>query len=83
MTRQEAIDYLLDPIGKRDMHDEAVGMAIRSLEAWDRIIEFIEDYIEDYYDVTWDDGYDYDGGIRDACVDIIEEIKKHLKEVES
>ena len=32
MTNQEAIDYLLDPIGKRDKHDEAVAMAIKALE---------------------------------------------------
>lgn len=31
MTPQEAIDYLLDPIGKREQHDEAVRMAIEAL----------------------------------------------------
>ena len=79
MTRQEAIEYLKTFRGYDLPIQEALNMAIRSLEAWDKIIEFIEDY----YDVTWDDAYDYDGGIRDACVDIVEEIKKHLKGVES
>ena len=32
MTRDEAIDYLLDPIGKREKHDEAIRMAIEALE---------------------------------------------------
>lgn len=32
MTPQEAIDYLLDPIGKREQHDEAVRMAVEALE---------------------------------------------------
>ncbi len=32
MTPQEAIDYLLDPIGKRDLHDEAIRMAVEALE---------------------------------------------------
>ena len=32
MTREEAIDYLLDPIGKREKHDEAIRMAIEALE---------------------------------------------------
>ena len=33
MTEQEAIDYLIDPIGKRDQHDEAIDMAIKALRA--------------------------------------------------
>jgi len=32
MTTQEAIDYLLDPIGKRDQHDEAIKMAVDALQ---------------------------------------------------
>ena len=32
MKRDEAIDYLLDPIGKRGKHDEAIRMAIKALE---------------------------------------------------
>lgn len=33
MTIQEAIDYLLDPIGKRERHDEAIRMAVDALKA--------------------------------------------------
>lgn len=32
MTNEEAIEYLRDPIGKREHHDEAIEMAIRALE---------------------------------------------------
>ena len=32
MTSKEAIDYLLDPIGKRDQHDEAIKMAVDALQ---------------------------------------------------
>ena len=32
MTNQEAIDYLLDPIGKREQHDEAVALAVLALK---------------------------------------------------
>lgn len=33
MTKQEAIDYLLDPIGKGiETHDEAVRMAVNALQ---------------------------------------------------
>lgn len=32
MTVNEVINYLLDPIGKREMHDEAVEMAVDALE---------------------------------------------------
>lgn len=31
MTAREAIEYLKDPIGKREQHDEAVSMAIEAL----------------------------------------------------
>ena len=36
MTREEAIEYLRDPIGKREQHDEAVNMAIKALEQPER-----------------------------------------------
>ena len=36
----------------------------------DALIEFIENR----YDITWKD--DYEGGIKDACTDIIEKISK-------
>lgn len=32
MKPEEAIDYLQDPIGKREKHDEAIQMAIEALE---------------------------------------------------
>ena len=31
ISPNEAIDYLLDPIGKREMHDDAVGLAVDAL----------------------------------------------------
>ena len=31
ISPNEAIDYLLDPIGKRDIHDDAVGLAVDAL----------------------------------------------------
>lgn len=36
----------------------------------DALIEFIENR----YDITWED--DYEGGIKDACTDILEKISK-------
>lgn len=42
---------------------------MRCIDA-DALIEFIENR----YDITWKD--DYEGGIKDACVDILEEINK-------
>lgn len=32
MKPEEAIDYLLDPIGKREKHDDAIQMAIEALQ---------------------------------------------------
>ncbi len=43
MTAQEAIDYLMDPIGKRDKHDEAIKMAIDALNMYWRPFEFETD----------------------------------------
>lgn len=31
ISPNEAIDYLLDPIGKRDIHDDAIELAVDSL----------------------------------------------------
>ena len=31
ISPNEAIDYLLDPIGKREIHDDAVGLAVDAL----------------------------------------------------
>ena len=32
ISPNEAIDYLLDPIGKREIHDDAVGLAVDALK---------------------------------------------------
>jgi hypothetical protein len=40
----------------------------RRLISADEVIEFIENR----YEITWKD--DYDGGVKDACVDILEKI---------
>ena len=42
---------------------------MRKIDA-DALIEFIENR----YDITWKD--DYEGGIKDACTDILEKISK-------
>lgn len=42
---------------------------MRSIDA-DALIKFIENR----YDITWK--HDYEGGIKDACTDILEEINK-------
>ena len=34
MTPKEAIDYLIDPIGKRDQHDKAIDLAIEALKTY-------------------------------------------------
>lgn len=44
---------------------------MRPIDA-DALIEFIENR----YDITWKD--DYEGGIKDACVDILEKISNML-----
>ena len=76
MTREEAIDYLYDI--KTDAiyrilseEKDAIDMAVRSLQAWDKVIEEIDDI-----DVLlFDDRYE----VKEECKYII---KKYLKEVE-
>ena len=78
MTRQEAIEYLeLIKLHDAPKLREAIDMAIRSLEAWDKVLA----YIDDRYEIRWTSN-DYEGGIKDACTDIEKAIYKYLKEVE-
>lgn len=73
MTRAEAIDYLLDPIGKREKHDEAIRMAIEALEQtqWipcserlpekdTSVLGYIRCASFDYMNVLWRDDYSGD-----------------------
>ena len=54
MTREEAIKILKGAIKKPNTKDgylgQAVTMAIRSLEAWDKVTEEITEYLEEYGD---------------------------------
>lgn len=61
---------LSETVGAKDIHGEAVSVP----EPHGRLIladELIE-FIENRYEITWKD--DYEGGIKDACVDILEKI---------
>lgn len=83
MTRQEAImklEMLIDLSQQNELKNmhEALSIAIRSLEAWDKVLA----YIDDRYEIRWTSD-DYEGGIKDACTDIEKEIYKYLKEVEN
>ena len=78
MTREEAIDYLKDPIGKGlEAHEEAVELAVESLKAWDRVIKFVSDRIE-----HWDAPCSGDEVVRKELASVIWEIGKQMKEVE-
>lgn len=51
MTTQEAIDYFLDPTGKREQHDEAIVMAMRALgmQIQTRPMKSVDTYNENFY----------------------------------
>ena len=50
MKPQEAIDYLLDPIGKREQHDEAVRTAIEALREKEKLEKYpLSPLLEELY----------------------------------
>lgn len=72
MTREEAIEIINGEVGAMsERENEALDMAVRSLEAWDKVIEEIDDI-----DVLlFDDRCE----VKEECKYII---KKHMREVE-
>lgn len=77
MTREEAISELrLGHVFCSDRHEEAINIAIRSLEAWDKIIKFVSDRIE-----CWDAPCSGDEVVRKELASVIWEIGKQMKEV--
>lgn len=82
MTREEAIDRLrnvawLGSDKDRADTEEAVELAVESLEAWGEVIKFIIGRI-DYWDVPCSG----DEAIRKELALVMWEIHKKLKEVE-
>ena len=47
MTAEEAIEYLKDPIGKREQHDEAIRMAVEALRNSAELISWLDECIGD------------------------------------
>lgn len=69
MTRKEAIQVLEMVEAHGSLTIQAKEMAIKSLEAWDKVLSDLDNAKEDY-----PDRYGFDGGIK-AARDIIE---KHM-----
>jgi len=73
MTRDEAIDYLLDPIGKREKHDEAIRMAIEALEhkrgEWiqDKNVVMGEGYVWYCSECSWARFYGFNEPMHNYC----------------
>jgi len=72
MTVAEAIS-VLNMVEAYGLADDAKKMAIRSLEAWEKVKEEIKDNRDD-----WIKGLDPEWHTYDRCIAIID---KHLKEV--
>lgn len=70
MTYEEVIEYLLDPIGKRDKHDEAIATAIAAIKKLEAIqactppTDDWEHYADRLHDIAYK--YGYEQGKRDA-----------------
>ena len=82
MTREEAInildnhkDWFLRRIN--DEEAEAYQMAIKSLEAWDKVIKFISGRIN-----HWDAPCSGDETVRNELASVMWEIARKMKEVE-
>ena len=81
MTREEAIQTINDnyPSSSKGEYEDlrnALNVAIRSLQAWDKVIDDLcEQDMKNRYELHMDD---YNVGI-DQAIDII---NKHLKEVD-
>lgn len=90
MTREEAIRRIKDFGLHHAIKDlpysmltvEAFDMAIRSLEAWEKVKEEIKEKADF---IRHSSGHlkDYDAGQWKALLDALEIIDKHLKEVEN
>ena len=81
MTREEAIRILKNDEGYDVISpdaDEAIKLAIRSLEAWDAVVGEITEYIEEYNDVDADGNHSPKWCAMKEAESVI---KKHLKEV--
>jgi hypothetical protein len=96
MTREEAIKYLngikaenlnIDVMYINDRYC-ALKTAIKSLEAWDKVIEEIKEQFDGCDICEWFEDYDYDENniseyrYAGSVDDILDIIKKHFGEVE-
>lgn len=80
MTIQEALellkdDELADGEEDADKFNEAYNMAIRSLEAWEKVIKEIQEHESKIPYKVYD-------GIHEGLEEALKIIDKHLKEVE-
>lgn len=76
MTVEEAIKgihTLTDRISLADDRQDAIAMAIKSLEAWEKVVEEIEDL---------DTNFEFEGFYR-CQSEVAKIIDKHLKEVDN
>ena len=81
MPREEAIENLWKLRSEFQMdttsyEDEAIYIAIQSLEAWDKVIKFVSDRIE-----YWDAPCSGDEVVRKELASVMWEIRKQMKEV--
>ena len=84
MTREEAIKTIKNrpsftsmTYDERKQFSEALSMAIRSLESWEKCRQEIDNNI---YDISTEDTYD--DGKSVGLIQALDIIDKHLKEVE-
>lgn len=90
MTREEAVkdlDSMRDWFNSTVANDEhywspAIGIAIRSLEAWDKVFHEANERYITFIPSNFEEGETYEGAFHDGMGYVMDVIDKHLKEVE-
>lgn len=83
MKREEAVDILVGVISTdSEEENEALDMAIRSLEAWGKVIKDATERTVTFIPESLEGNETYDSAFHDGVNYVVDIIKGYLKEVE-
>lgn len=82
MTREEAVDVLKRTLPYESNFAEARTVAIKSLEAWDKVIKDSTERTVTFIPKRLEENETYDSAFHDGVNYVMDIIRWHLKEVE-
>lgn len=82
MTREEAIEVLKNTLPYTSEFADARAVAIKSLEAWDKVFHEANERYFTFIPSNFEEGETYEGAFHDGMGYVMDVINKHLKEVE-